>query len=180
MIARQFATVCLLIVLAGCAGPTSPSATTGYAHLLDSPVRGLTPGEIQELKTGAGMRLALPAELNGYPGPKHVLDLANDLGLNASQRQAVQSLYDRTNQQARAAGEKVLESYRALDGWFRNGTGSADDLEQLVKTLGEREAQLRLVHLRAHVECRDLLTDHQVELYKDLRGYGGQHTDHAH
>jgi hypothetical protein len=37
------------------------------------------------LLSGQGSGFAKPAELNGYPGPAHVLELAGPLGLDAPQ-----------------------------------------------------------------------------------------------
>ena len=37
-----------------------------------------------DLRAGRGMGLALAAELNGYPGPAHVLELADKLDLARS------------------------------------------------------------------------------------------------
>jgi hypothetical protein len=36
---------------------------------------GLSEQQVAYLKAGRGMGLALPAELNGYPGPAHVLSI---------------------------------------------------------------------------------------------------------
>jgi hypothetical protein len=183
MLARPLIALAVLALLSGCSHDDSyatPGTTAPYADLVDSPIRGLTQAEIDALRAGSGMQLALPAELNGFPGPKHVLELADPLGLNASQLQAVQQLYDATNAAARAGGEDVLKAYEAVDQWFRNGGGPSSELDALMSTLGEREAHLRGIHLQAHVDCKALLTAHQVELYKDLRGYGGSHTGHAH
>ena len=40
---------------------------------MSSPIRGLSEQEIDDLTNGRGMGLARAAELNGYPGPLHVL-----------------------------------------------------------------------------------------------------------
>jgi hypothetical protein len=45
----------------------------------------LSDEQIADLRAGRGMALALTAELNGYPGPLHVLDLADQLALTATQ-----------------------------------------------------------------------------------------------
>ena len=44
-----------------------------YAGMQARPVKALSDQQIADLKAGRGMGLALPAELNGYPGPSHVL-----------------------------------------------------------------------------------------------------------
>jgi len=49
-------------------------------------VKVLSEQQITDLKTGRGMGLALAAEFNDYPGPSHVLELADALQLSDEQR----------------------------------------------------------------------------------------------
>ena len=49
---------------------------------------GLTT-RIAELEAGSGWGLALPAELNGRPGPAHLLELKEALGLSPEQVAAI-------------------------------------------------------------------------------------------
>jgi hypothetical protein len=75
-----------------------------YAGQENSSVPGLSEAEITALRTGAGMGLARPGEINGYPGPRHVLDLADELALTPDQRAAVQALFDQMQREAVALG----------------------------------------------------------------------------
>ena len=63
-----------------------------YAGLDSRPLQALSPEQLADLRAGRGMGLALPAELNGYPGPTHVLELAGPLGLTPEQRARTESL----------------------------------------------------------------------------------------
>ena len=67
---------------------TSVNAQTPYAGMQARPIKALSDQQIADLKAGRGMGLALAAELNGYPGPLHVLELADKLDLSAEQRTA--------------------------------------------------------------------------------------------
>ena len=67
---------------------------TPYAGLQQRAIKALSDGQIADLRTGRGMGLALAAELNGYPGPLHVLELKDQLQLTADQKQRFQHLYD--------------------------------------------------------------------------------------
>ena len=49
-------------------------------------VKALSAEQMTALAAGRGMGSALAAELNGYPGPLHVLELADPLGLSEGQR----------------------------------------------------------------------------------------------
>lgn len=143
-----------------------------YAGQEAASVRGLSEAEIDDLRNGRGMGLARPAELNGYPGPLHVLELADALALSDEQRAAVQALYDQMKADATAAGADVLARYAELEEAFRAGTMSADDVERRTLALGQAEARLRAVHLTYHLRTRDLLSAEQIAAYSRLRGYG--------
>src|SRR3989304_3196485 len=91
--------------LASCAPRPSatapiPQPTSPYTGLLDSPIRGLSGEEISDLETGAGAGFARAAELNGYPGPRHILDLRDNLDLSEDQRAEVQQPYAAMNGEA--------------------------------------------------------------------------------
>ena len=65
-----------------------------YAGLEQRPVKALSEQQVSDLRAGRGMGLALPAELNGYPGPSHVLENAEALALTADQRERTKALFD--------------------------------------------------------------------------------------
>jgi len=88
----------LLIVIAASyitagAAQAQHAPTTSYAGLETRPVKALSDQQIADLKAGRGIGLALPAELNGYPGPVHVLELGSQLGLTSEQHTRVQELH---------------------------------------------------------------------------------------
>ncbi len=64
------------------------------------------------------MGLALAAELNGYPGPSHVIELANDLALTAELRQRAQALFAAMKAETVLLGEKMIAEEGELDGAF--------------------------------------------------------------
>ena len=47
----------------------------GYAGFEQREIKALSPEQTEDLREGRGMGLSLPAELNGSPGPLHVLQL---------------------------------------------------------------------------------------------------------
>ncbi len=157
------------------------SANTPYAGQESSSVRGLSEAEISALRTGAGMGLARPGEINGYPGPRHLLDLANQLALTAEQQTAVQALFDQMQAEAVALGDRFLNRYAALEQTFRDGTITMESMQQQTAELGLIEGEIRATHLKYHVLTKPLLTDEQVVAYSRLRGYTdtGAPAEHA-
>jgi hypothetical protein len=88
-------------LLAGCAGQeegSSESATEEnsseqpYAGLQERTIKALPQEKVEDLLAGRGAGYALAAELNHYPGPVHVLDLADQLDLTAEQEQTAQEI----------------------------------------------------------------------------------------
>jgi len=62
-----------------------------YAGMQTRSIKALSDQQIADLKAGRGMGLALPAELNGYPGPIHVLELPTNSGFPPNKRPASRS-----------------------------------------------------------------------------------------
>jgi Spy/CpxP family protein refolding chaperone len=178
----QWTWLCLVIVL-GCtplcwsAAPVSP-----YAGQEQQEIKALSAEEIQGYLSGSGMGLAKTAELNHYPGPRHVLDLAEDLRLSDEQRRQTQTIFEAMQTEAVRLGQQLIAREQHLETLFAAGTIAEAQLEQLVADLAAIHGQLRTVHLRAHLAQRTILTPEQLRHYDALRGYdvSSPHTAHPH
>jgi hypothetical protein len=134
-------------------------------------LKALSEEEIAALRNGEGMGFAKAAELNGYPGPRHVLDLAVELDLSASQKRQLTALYERMNAEARTLGAALIERERALDVLFAGGTVTPQNLGPETARISDIRGRLRAVHLSAHLEAKAALGPDQVARYNRLRGY---------
>lgn len=150
-----------------------------YAGFQSREIKALSDADVRGYREGAGMSLALAAELNGYPGPKHVLELAEPLELTPEQRTKVELVMARMKRDAIRIGEAILDAEKALDAAFRESTIDPKRLDELTATIGSAQGRLRHTHLLAHIETRALLTRHQLHEYARLRGYDSGH-GHAH
>lgn len=150
-------------------------AHSPYAHEGSEQVKTLSQQEVDDLLEGAGMGLARPAELNQYPGPRHVLDLADSLALSPEQRRAVEETFADMQNRAKALGRQILDAEGALDAAFAAGGITEEALVTAVRRIADLQGELRAVHLRAHLATRETLTRHQIQEYDRLRGYGGGH-----
>jgi len=157
-------------------------AASPYAGEEQRALKALSSQEIQALEAGDGMGLAKAAELNRYPGPRHVLDLADALGLSDAQRASVQDSFDRMHAAALRLGAELVALEQELDDGFARATIDAVALARLTSEIGALQGRLRAVHLRAHLETRALLTPAQIDAYDRHRGYsaGGAHDHHPH
>ena len=144
---------------------------TPYAGLQQRAIKALSDQQVADLRAGRGMGLALAGELNGYPGPMHVLELADRLQLTQDQRQRARQLFDAMKAEAVPVGEKLIEQERTLDRAFAERRILPESLAQLAAQIGETQGQLRAVHLKYHLTTADLLTTHQRHRYVELRGY---------
>ncbi len=146
---------------------------SAYAGQESRSIKALSEEQTQDLLAGKGMELAKAAELNGYPGPMHTLELAVPLGLNAAQKQSTQTLLDRHKADARRLGAELVEAERALDQAFLTRQIDAGSLKRHTDHIAKRQADLRTAHLETHLQQTALLTPQQISRYADLRGYAG-------
>ncbi|MEY9590206.1 Spy/CpxP family protein refolding chaperone [Bradyrhizobium yuanmingense] len=142
-----------------------------YAGLEKRPIKALSQQQIDDLRAGRGMGLALAAELNGYPGPSHVLELSDRLGLTADQRAEVQRLFDAMKQEAVPLGNKLVEQERALEDLFSSRRVTSEALKTSIGAIAETQGQLRESHLKYHLSTAAVLDQSQMQRYAELRGY---------
>lgn len=184
----------LSLVVVGCALASQSSAReqeqqphadhaehhSQYADQESSGIASLSRREMEDLESGAGMGLARAAELNRYPGPKHVLELASELDLTAEQVEKVESIRAAMLEQARSLGLEIIEKERHLNMRFVHGHIDDESLRAATAEIATLSGALRFAHLRAHLQTRAILSSDQVDAYDRLRGYrsdGGSRDD---
>ena len=142
-----------------------------YAGMQAREIKALSPEEVADLRAGRGMGLALPAELNRYPGPMHVLELADPLRLSPEQRGRMRALIDAMRAEVRPLGEEVIAAEGALDRLFATARATPAAVTDASGAAGAARASLRATHLRYHLQAREALTPEQLRRYEELRGY---------
>jgi hypothetical protein len=145
---------------------------SSYAGFEAREIKSLSEADIEELRRGGGWGLALAAELNGVPGPAHLLELRDEIGLAPDQVEAIEAIFTEMQGEARAAGERLLLAEQAIELAFRSGNLNEDVLRSLIVEAETARAELRFIHLSRHLETPPLLTREQVATYNRLRGYG--------
>ena len=179
---RSVGLVAIAIAVAITAPQVSSAQTQQpYAGLQVRSIKALSDEQIAELRAGRGMGLALPAELNGYPGPVHVLELTEPLQLSDAQRTKVQQLFEAMKVETVPLGEKLIAQESELDRQFASKTVTEASLTTATHAIGTTQAALRAAHLRYHLATLKVLTPTQTQHYVELRGYaGGEHGQHRH
>ncbi len=143
-------------------------------------IKTLSDTEIDGFINGQGMGFAKAAELNHYPGPKHVLELADDLNLTSAQISETTIVFNRMKVEAIRLGKELVNGEAELNRLFENSTITAETLDEQLIVLGGVRAQLRGTHLKAHLAQRLVLTPHQLHQYDKLRGYSDNKMGHSH
>lgn len=169
----------LAVAAAAAAATDHAVAPSPYAGQQTRSIKALSDREIDEYLSGHGLGYARAAELNHYPGPRHVLDLAQELELSTQQTARTRALAEAVRAEAIALGRRLVDKERELDRQFAEGSVTADSLSALVAEIARIQGALRRVHLSAHLAEREVLSAQQRRLYDQLRGYGAG-TEHAH
>jgi len=164
--------VSLLLATGVSADPASP-----YAGQEQREIKSLSPQQINDYLAGKGMGLAKAAELNGYPGPAHVLELAGPLALSAGQKARTEELFRGMEKKAVGLGRALIDEERKLDKLFASRTVTPETLNASLERIGAFQAQLRQAHLEAHLAQAEILSATQIAKYVELRGYGGHTHD---
>ena len=130
------------------------------------------PPDREALLRGEGRGLAAYAERNGYPGPKHVLELKDTLRLTNDQIQITEALVARVKGLAQNLGAQIVGKEEQLSTLFA-GQSSVDEnmLRSVLQEIGLLRSDLRFVHLQAHLEMKEALNPDQRHLYTLLRGH---------
>jgi Spy/CpxP family protein refolding chaperone len=179
-----FSLVVSIIIFSSRFGYTKPSNLSPYATQLDSQIRGLSTVEIQDLVNGRGAGYARMAELNGYPGPRHVLDLEKELKLSSNQIFQIETMFKQMQTDAKKVGQQIVNREKQLSVTFASGQINQTEMQKSVDELGKLYSQLRAIHLMAHLQIKPLLNPEQIDNYNQLRGYStsepSKPIDHQH
>lgn len=175
--ARAIGTGALLAVAALFVAMPAPASDTPvptpspYAAQAAAAIKALSAQEVDDLLAGRGMGFAKAAELNHYPGPRHVLDLGEPLALTPGQRARTELVFAGMQAAAQDLGQRLVAAEAALDALFAAGRADEAAVADQVGEVARLQGELRATHLSAHLEMRRILAPEQVALYDRLRGY---------
>ena len=153
-----------------------------YAGLQSRSIKTLSDQQIADLNAGRGMGLALAAELNGYPGPIHAIELREQLRLAPDQVSKLKALFEAMKAETIPLGATLISQERQLNDSFADHTITLASLQATTKDIGTTQATLRAAHLKYHLATIDILTPGQVARYIEPPGFkdGEVPTHHRH
>lgn len=135
-------------------------------------IKSLSQDDINQLKNGKGWGLAKAAELNGVPGPLHLLQMKNEISLSKQQVDKIQNLFNKMKAEATPLGLKLILLEKKLNAAFANNTMTNKILSQQLTAIAKTRKELRYVHLATHLETPKIISADQIAKYNKLRGYG--------
>ena len=163
----------VLLTIVGCTrSGQEPLQHSQYAGQQMRQIKSLSADDIHQLEQGSGWGLAKAAELNGMPGPVHLLELRQQILLTDDQVAQIEAIFEHMRSQAILLGKRLIELEIELDSSFANGAVTEEQLRGYLVAIADVRSELRYVHLVAHLKTPTILTAHQIHTYNELRGYG--------
>lgn len=147
------------------------SHESNYTGQENRKIKSLSSSDIDDLKNGRGWGLAKAAELNGVPGPIHLLEMKDEISLSTEQKKKIETLFQTMKSQAIPLGLSLIELEKELNGHFVNNTITETLLRNLLVEIADIRSKLRYVHLSSHLMTPEILSPQQIRLYNKLRGY---------
>lgn len=169
-----FAVLILTLMAFSSFSASDHSHKSKYAGQEKREIKSLSESDIDELKNGRGWGLAKAAELNGVPGPIHLLEMKEEIELSPEQIRKIEDVYQRMKRQAIPLGLELIELEGKLNNHFANGTITEKLLNELLGEIARTYKKLRYTHLAAHLETPTIVTPEQIALYNKLRGYSSE------
>lgn len=163
--------VAFLISTNALASDAGHSHVSKYAGEEGRSIKSLSADDIAELRRGGGWGLAKAAELNGVPGPTHLLEMRDAISLTDSQAAAIKALYDDMKFKAIAQGMKLIALEQELEQHFQSRTITDTILRTSLEAISDARRELRYIHLATHLKTPDILSEDQIDKYNRLRGY---------
>jgi hypothetical protein len=160
----------------------SSSQISPYSGQEIRDIKSLSDDDVQSLQNGTGEAfggIAKLAELNGYPGPRHVLDIAQELQLTDRQRVEIELIYQNMSNNAKSIGSAIIAIEQDMDEAFANKTITEENLIAMLDKSANFYGQLRFVHLSAHLDTAQIMTTEQIQMYNEMRGYDGSSIDNS-
>lgn len=148
-----------------------PSYRSNYTGQETRSIKSLSDDDIKQLQRGQGWGLAKAAELNGLPGPAHILQMKQEISLTGEQQAKIQAMFDDMKAKAIPLGKRLIKLEKKLNDEFANNIITDVSLRRQLDGIYKVLAELRYVHLAAHLETPKVLTAHQIKEYNRLRGY---------
>ena len=159
-----------LVALFSFANVASANPPSPYAGEERREIKSLSPQEIGDYLAGKGMGLAKAAELNGYPGPAHVLLPRRS---SSAERKPARRIYSSACRKTPLVGPPLIDGGNGQAVCLRTVTP-----ETLNASLSASARFKRSSAISGGAPTQtQILTPAQTAKYVELRGYGGDRLD---
>jgi hypothetical protein len=169
----------LLLLLALVSNSHADNFNSDYLGQENRAIKSLSKEDIIKLRDGHGWGFAKVAELNGIPGPKHVLEMKDKIFLSEKQRIEIEHIFLNMQKKARKLGTELIKKEELLNNLFSNRNPTTNKVSDLVRSIAHIRGELRMTHLHAHLETTHQLEQEQIRQYNLLRGYSSHESTHS-
>lgn len=145
-----------------------------YAGQEKREIKSLSAEDIKALRAGSGRGLARVAELNGLPGPRHILEMKEEINLSQEQEKEIMDLFKAMNGSAVKLGYLLIGLEKELSNRFAAKNIDEKVLRELLEKISKTQMELRFVHLSYHLKTPGILSEDQIKKYNELRGYSSE------
>ncbi|MEL7833880.1 hypothetical protein [Fodinibius sp. Rm-B-1B1-1] len=163
---------------AGCNSHHPEEGESPYVGQEGREIKSLTDREVQGYLNGEGMGLSKVAELNNFPGPKHVIELSDQLDLTEAQLSQTEMLFEEMKKHSTTLGQQYISAERELNNIFEHSDVDSAQVDSLISKIGMLHAKIRATHVQAHLKMEKLLSGQQIDRYQELRGYRDERHQH--
>jgi len=161
----------MMVIVVSASAVEKPAYSSNYKGQEQRRIKSLSNDDVQQLEAGKGWGLAKAAELNGMPGPSHVLQMKDKIGLSRKQETQIQRLFAGMQAEAIPLGKRLVQLEKQLNEAFAKRKITDASLRNKLQQIADVRKELRYVHLATHLKTPAILSTQQIELYNRLRGY---------
>jgi len=111
----------------------------------------------EQLLRGEDAGQTLIADTNGFPSPKKILALKDQLGLTKVQLKKIDEMLDNLSVSATVKGQEIVEVEDGLGRMFISGNIVENVLRTQLERIGKMRAELRFMHLQVYLKTKKIL-----------------------
>lgn len=151
---------CFILIISVFCAPQLFGQThhSGYSGQEKNEIKSLSQNQVSGYLNGKGMGFVKAAELNHYPGPKHVLEMITELSLSHEQVQKAKDIYNEMHNTASQLGKRYIQKEKELDHQFATKLVDEGGLSALLLEIGTIKSKIRFAHLKAHLQMKGVLS----------------------
>lgn len=167
---RTLAFVIAASCLLGC-GSSKPHAVLSRPPVATPRLSQLSDAQARAYLAGHEYGLGRSAAVHHFPSPVTVLTLTPQLVLFQDQSDPVKAIVERTRAKVVELGRQLVDQETKIDHALEAEEPDQAALEVMIRESARLQGELRLAHIKAHVDTKKLLRPDQLTRYGAMSGH---------